>query len=639
MSVNIYGEVASLITGIMILAFMYFSNPVRSIGFRINSGGMALGVIGTSIIVILVHAFPVAFLYKMPVTFPILLGIYGAIFITVLNCIVNFCYYLIGSENYRTLAIYSSIVFYCVFAFTGVGYFVVGEGGTLGHPISNVVFLEKFIGFCASFGLAAAGIILFSILYYRKKMPRMVFWCVFSFTFVDFVILIVQLLAPANIVVGMCYMLPFVMLYLLFYSNPYDERTGIQGGDPLNTKIQSAIQKNRSFIVVFLSIPQMQKTNYIMQEKVIHDTIADVARRVEAVSTHSFAFRISQSNYAAFSYLEDGEDGRVYLDRLTEIIKHPSNIDVFPAYYKIIAITNHPFLKNLEIFQHYYSFLQNTLLQDTENEILYADTSTMTRFMEHYRVHLALEDIRDRKDLNDPRVRTFAQPIYSVEKKSFRSAEALMRLEIDGQVLSPNTFIPIAEEIRCIHPLTCVILNKVCKQIKAMEDTYDFDCITVNCSAMEISTKSMTDDLMQIIEKNGIDSKKIRLEITESSMYDNQEVVTSNISNMSDHGIRFYLDDFGTGYSNFERLTSGDFQTVKFDKTILYRAMENANTRDLVRSMVEMLKESDIIPLVEGVETEEQKKFSIENGFDYIQGYNYAKPVPIEELKDYFEKR
>ena len=638
MSVNIYGEAASLITGIMILLFMYFSNPVRSVGFRITLVGLWSGVIGTSIIFILVHAFPVAFLNKMPVSYSILLGLYGAIFITVLNCIVNFTYYLIDEGEYKQKAIYSSIIFYCLFVFTGVGYFIIGKNSS-SYNVSNIVFLSRFISFCASFGIVAAGIILFSILMAKHKMPRVVFWCVFSFACADMLILVLQLLNPSNIIVGMCYMLPFVMLYLLFYSNPYDERTGIQGGDPLNTKIHSAIAKNRRFIVVFLSIPQMQKTNYILQERLIHELIADVSRRAEAVSPHSFAFRLSQSNYATFSYLNDSEDGRLYLDKMVDILRHPSYMEVFPAYYKIIAITNHPFLKNLEIFQHYYSFLQNQLKQDTENEVIFADTATMTKFMEHYRVHLALEDIRDRKDLDDPRVLTFAQPIYSVEKKSFRSAEALMRLEIDGQVLTPNTFIPIAEHIRCIHPLTCVILNKVCKQIKALDAEYDFDCITVNCSAMEISTKSMTDELMNIIEKNGIDSKKIRLEITESSMYDNQDVVSSNISNLSDHGIRFYLDDFGTGYSNFERLTSGDFQTVKFDKTILYRAMENSNTRDLVRSMVEMLKESDIIPLVEGVETEEQKKFSIENGFDYIQGYNYAKPVPIEELKEYFEKR
>ncbi|MCR4797204.1 MAG: EAL domain-containing protein, partial [Lachnospiraceae bacterium] len=544
----------------------------------------------------------------------------------------------IDEFQYRERTFYSSVIFYCLFAFAGVGYFWVGKGGEM-HLVSNMAFLGRFVAFCAGFGMAATGIIIFSTFISKKNLPRIVFRCVVAFAALDTLILFLQIMKRNNIIIGICYMIPSVMLYLLFYSNPYDEKNGMQGSAPLNTKISNAITKNKPFVVVFLSIPQMNKTNYIIQEKVIFDTIADIARRVECVSPHSHAFQVSQSNYAMFTPIEDGMEARDYLNRVVDIVDHPTTLDYLPAYYKIVAITNHPFLKNLEIFQHYYTFLQNKQKLDTENEVLFADTSTMTEFMAHYRVHLALEDIRDRKDLNDPRVLTYAQPIYSVEKKSFRSAEALMRLEIDGEILQPNTFIPIAEDIRCIHPLTCVILNKVCRQIKALDSAYDFDCITVNCSAMEISTKSMTDELMHIIESNGIDSKKIRLEITESSMYDNEEVVANNISSMNDHGIRFYLDDFGTGYSNFERLTSGDFQTVKFDKTILYRAMENENTKDLVRSMVEMLKESDIIPLVEGVETEEQKQFSIDNGFDYIQGYNYAKPVPIEELRNYFEKR
>ena len=122
-------------------------------------------------------------------------------------------------------------------------------------------------------------------------------------------------------------------------------------------------------------------------------------------------------------------------------------------------------------------------------------------------------------------------------------------------------------------------------------------------------------------------------------MYDDFNAINYNIQMLEKNGVNFYLDDFGTGYSNLERIMNFPFMTIKFDKSLLYKAISDNNMDELVEGMVNIFKKRGFILLVEGVENDEQSQYSINKGFDYIQGYKYAKPIPINELINYFSKK
>ena len=183
------------------------------------------------------------------------------------------------------------------------------------------------------------------------------------------------------------------------------------------------------------------------------------------------------------------------------------------------------------------------------------------------------------------------------------------------------------------------MLNKVCRAIKELEEAYDFDAITINCSSSEFSDVNLHRELIGIIESNGVDKSKIRLELTESAMSEDFENVTQNMSKLTQAGVQFYLDDFGTGYSNLDRIISCPFNTVKFDKSLLYKSLDSENTNSLITYMIDIFKQLGFVVLVEGVENEEQNQYSIDSGFDYIQGFKYAKPAPVEEFSKYFSKK
>ena len=200
-------------------------------------------------------------------------------------------------------------------------------------------------------------------------------------------------------------------------------------------------------------------------------------------------------------------------------------------------------------------------------------------------------------------------------------------------------FIPIAEESGCVHVLTCIILNQVCRAVESLAEYYDFDAISINVSSKELSHASMYQDYLEIIERYDIDVSKIRMEITETAMFENYEQASDNMKILNKEGIQLYLDDFGTGYSSLERIMNCPVKTIKFDKSILYKSLDDDRMDDILTYMIEVLKKNGFITLVEGVEDESQNQYSVNRGFDFIQGYHYAKPGPIEDLKNYFNRK
>ena len=149
----------------------------------------------------------------------------------------------------------------------------------------------------------------------------------------------------------------------------------------------------------------------------------------------------------------------------------------------------------------------------------------------------------------------------------------------------------------------------------------------------------MFDDLMEIIGQYDFDPSNIRLEVTESAMFEDYDIATRNMQELTNQGIQFYLDDFGTGYSSLERVMNCPFKTIKFDKTLLYKALDDDKMDDIVTYMIEVFKKNGFVTLVEGVEDECQNQYSVDHGFEYVQGYHYAKPEPIEEIKKYFTRK
>ena len=243
--------------------------------------------------------------------------------------------------------------------------------------------------------------------------------------------------------------------------------------------------------------------------------------------------------------------------------------------------------------------------------------------------------------MNDPRVKVFCQPVWNTKTGVFSTAEALMRLELPEIGMAfPDQFIPMAEKNDYIHVLSKIILNKTCQNIKKMEEEgYYIERVSINFSVQELHMECFCEDVTSIIKNNGISFDKIAIELTETRNEKDFLMMKEVIEQLQEKNIKFYLDDFGTGYSNFERIIGLPIDIIKFDRSLTILASKNDESKYMVGSFSDIFKKADYQILFEGVEDEHDEEQCIDMNAQYLQGYKYSKPIPIERLKEFLDKK
>ena len=266
--------------------------------------------------------------------------------------------------------------------------------------------------------------------------------------------------------------------------------------------------------------------------------------------------------------------------------------------------------------------------------------SDLKRYKTESYITEQLADIARQGNLDDPRVLVFAQPVYNISTKRYDTAEALTRLRLDKTgLVYPGTFVPIAGENELVHAITKTVLNKACQIVKKYrQEGYSINRISVNVSMIELKNGNFCDDIIKIIEDNDVDPENIAIELTESQNLEDFMIMKDRIETLHEKGIKFYLDDFGTGYSNMERIFELPFDIIKFDRSMVIASGEDKRSEQLVENLAKMFSNFNFSVLFEGVETNEDERRCLSMSADYLQGFKYSQPIPIDELHTFLSK-
>lgn len=632
---NVTAELVSLIVAGFLTFLMLYSNPRKTSSYQIIHYGILLSMISIATQLAFFYSQAHTDMFNRELRLFLSLAFLAEYLVLLMMLYVYIC--LLSTRTlHHTKNLQSKVLsFGCTYA---IAVFAFAVSGKLPDIIDGLLPLEYYINFYAIFGIITCLICLLSILLNKHSIPKVVNKYALIFIPVDFIMLSVQFMTSNIIFSSLTYVLPFLIYYILFHSNPYDELIGCQNMHSFEARFTDSVSMKRKFLVVYLNFPQLKNVNYAIHNEKVEETAANVCRRIEKLHHMVHIYRFTNDEFAMILYIKDENKIKQFLNNVEMAIIDYMTASSYTINYRIAAIQSNPVVSSTHKLSSMSAYLFNKIANEPGNQCYLATDKDYKEFHEAYKIEQLLLDIRNKNDLDDERVLCYAQPIFSVNNNSFRTAEALMRLSLDGTIIYPDKFIPIAEKNNCIHTLTRIILNKVCKIVAEFEKKYDFDAITINCSSSELSNRNLFDELMAIINSNNIMPEHIRLELTESAMFDDFNMVIHNMEKLNESGIKFYLDDFGTGYSNLERIIGCPFNTIKFDKTLLYKSLDNSAVSDIVSHLTSVFKEQGFVLLSEGVENEEQASYSIDKGFDYIQGYKYAKPQPVINLKDYFDK-
>lgn len=242
------------------------------------------------------------------------------------------------------------------------------------------------------------------------------------------------------------------------------------------------------------------------------------------------------------------------------------------------------------------------------------------------------------KALGTKELQVYYQPIVATHDGNIHSFEALLRWKhpVKGMI-SPGEFIPAAEETGFITNMTKWILSTICLQAcrwnASAENIVKISC---NVTAKDFFIDGGLDRFLEkILIATGCDPKWIAIEVTESVMISDFHNVTKQLQRIRSFGVKIKLDDFGTGYSSLSYLNKFEIDYLKIDKSFIESINKDEVSRKIVQLIIHLAREMNYKTVAEGVEIEEELNLVAGWGCDYIQGYYYSKPLPVEDATKY----
>jgi EAL domain-containing protein (putative c-di-GMP-specific phosphodiesterase class I) len=216
--------------------------------------------------------------------------------------------------------------------------------------------------------------------------------------------------------------------------------------------------------------------------------------------------------------------------------------------------------------------------------------------------------------------------------------EALVRWEHPSRGrVTPDAFIPIAEETGLIVPLGQWVLEQACSQAREWHEQYKDRppvVMSVNLSARQFQQPTLADDIARAVRQANLDPHWLKLEITESVLMQDIEATVQTLQALKELGIQLAIDDFGTGYSSLSYLKRFPVDTLKIDRSFVSGLGQDAQDTAIVRSVVDLAKTLNLSVTGEGIETADQQAQLAELGCDQGQGFLFARPAPAAVVED-----
>ncbi len=296
--------------------------------------------------------------------------------------------------------------------------------------------------------------------------------------------------------------------------------------------------------------------------------------------------------------------------------------DAYDITYLVIEnssiVSNFDRLKNL-----FEAILEKNFITLTE-KINYIDATTVKKLDEIKVMEKTLNHA-----IENNLVEVFYQPIYSKQKKSFTSAEALVRIkDSDGKIIYPGSFIEIAERNGSISKLGEMVFINVCKFLSETNiKNLGLEYIEVNLSVVQCGDPNLANKYIEIMNKYGIDPAQINLEITETASSNLRNIMLKNMNSLIEYGVSFSLDDFGMGNSNLNYIIEMPVEIVKFDRVIVNSYFTDDKAKLVFTKIIEMIKSLRLHIVLEGIEEKDKLNDALKLDIDYIQGYYYSKPI------------
>ena len=274
---------------------------------------------------------------------------------------------------------------------------------------------------------------------------------------------------------------------------------------------------------------------------------------------------------------------------------------------------------------------RSVVTEDSENRIAWFSTQMQNDQIWTHKVENDME-----RALRNKEFQVYLQPKYSTKDEVLSGAEALVRwIHPTEGFVAPYKFIPIFENNGFIIHLDDYMITEVARQqAKWIAEGKKVVPISVNVSRVHFAREDLAEHICRLVDQFGVPHNVIELELTESAFFDDKGVLLNTIKKLKSYGFEISMDDFGAGYSSLNSLRELPLDVLKLDAGFFKDTDEEGRGQLIVGDAISLAKKLDMRIVAEGIETREQVDFLAEKDCDLIQGYYFAKPMPIAEFEE-----
>ncbi len=422
----------------------------------------------------------------------------------------------------------------------------------------------------------------------------------------------------------------------------YDRLTGLPNRALFLERLEQALNRAKAdsvyqFAVLFLDCDRFKVVNDSLGHLVGDELLIAVARRLEAsLSQKDTLSRLGGDEFAILlTDIQDLSYTTFLADGILESLSFPFQLQGHEVF---ISASIGIVLGNSIVH------LPEHLLRDADTAMYRAKALGKGQYhifapaMHDAALQLLHLESNLRKAINQQEFIVHYQPIIDLSDGKIAGFEALVRWQHPQYgMISPQSFIPIAEETSLIIPIDRWVLQQACHQLRLWqkEKLTDYPLfISVNLSARQFAQLDLIDQIDQILTKTQLNPQCLKLEITESAIMDNVNFAAVILQKLRERSIGLSIDDFGTGYSSLSYMHSFPVSSLKIDRSFVQRLDGNPENLGLIPAIISIAKTMGMSAIAEGIETTQQLNQLKTLGCDFGQGYLFSKPVEAQRATE-----
>jgi diguanylate cyclase (GGDEF)-like protein/PAS domain S-box-containing protein len=407
----------------------------------------------------------------------------------------------------------------------------------------------------------------------------------------------------------------------------------------LTNKLNEAKQKNQALAMMYIDMDRFKYINDSLGHIIGDRVLIEVAHRLKlSVREEDFVARIGGDEFNIIMSDTNRESAIEIAENLLEHFKSPFLIDNYELFITTcIGISIFPYdgEETLALMKNADAALYRAKEQGKNKYKMYHSGMNI----HSYKTFILQNDLR--KAIEREELTLVYQPRINIETGTIGSAEALLRWNHPSWgTIPPLEFIPLAEETGLIVEIGEWVLKTACQQIKTWQNQgLSSIRVAVNFSSQQFLQKDLCENIKRILNETDVSPSMLEIEITESTIMENELIITNTLKELKNMGVFISIDDFGTGYSSLNFLRRFPVNIIKIDKSFIQDLTNTySDSRAITSTIISLAYSLNMSVIAEGVETEEQMNILREHHCNEIQGYLFSPPVRPLEFEKFLKK-